>query len=1053
MLARHPLTGKDIRIISLDTSIHKESKTLCWFDETCVPGSAERWSRWDIGASTVSTAKQMAAVGLQPDVVLCINPYSETAAWCESAAVRTVRIVAVPRTFIEFIGLENLMKLRMDNLICLDEIHDMYPFVGGKWDGSVGDAQVLLSMILHANVMIPTTKLTSQRNLRTLRIDNNRKAPQPLWFITQYYTPEKGARRSEIRQCLEKNIASPFIDSIVLLNEKACAPSDPKIQEHIVGKRLTYADVIRWIYEKVPENTLVAFANADIFLDGESWRSLWSADLETQAKFLALLRWDVESSEPASIAAAKLFGPRADSQDTWVVSSNSVKAVTWDWAELNFPFGKGGCDNSITIEMFKKRFLVANPAMTLRTYHLHTSGVRGYNPADIVDKPVYLHIKPSGLHDKKPVFALSNTIKPRTFTFKPFERRIKGPLTPSQARTFCTMVGRSTQGVVTLEIDGANLWTPPPISLYELTDVFQTRDGLVYTHESILVGPTKAGAMAWDKSHVSYLSAAISVEEALITPLPDSVANVPSRFILDYMAKIFLLRREFGMTKGEFWCSKDEECINAIKAFSWPAQEIPVLSRDENQQSWCKKGVMWPHADTPEGFISQEEIEALRGAFGLGGWKEDSDTRLVIIVDAKWITEDMATSIEDKLQESGLSVKLIWSGRTSLDAALRSIRGAWGLILFDKSLAQWAWVLPEGARVWDIQSEMEPTASLLHLSCAAALEHRLVIVPKGSNDVEKAMLVDKLVGSIIKERGPSIVTQPSVNVRPKLFMPTGHTGFYAHAGDSFRETARVWAKRGYVDCIPSSSHQVWLNEIGDTLLYDRPTYQWLEQAPPKERTWRRALFGNPAPPSSKSVSSWSFWPRRPELVEAAVDQGLPKRSWESRSQSVVFYGRSENAVQKSRRTTAEWSKACSEFFHMDGTQKYPFPAEVYLERLAESKYGLCLAGYGYKCHREIECMAMGTVPIVASEVDMEHYAEPPKEGLHYFRVKSPEEVGPLLLTITAERWVVMSNACRDWWSRNASVDGLWELTKRLATSPHLDHVGQLAEGHSGDEFR
>jgi hypothetical protein len=117
---------------------------------------------------------------------------------------------------------------------------------------------------------------------------------------------------------------------------------------------------------------------------------------------------------------------------------------------------------------------------------------------------------------------------------------------------------------------------------------------------------------------------------------------------------------------------------------------------------------------------------------------------------------------------------------------------------------------------------------------------------------------------------------------------------------------------------------------------------------------------------------------------------------------------------------------------MDGMQKYPFPAEVYLERLAESKYGLCLAGYGYKCHREIECMAMGTVPIVTPEVDMEHYAEPPKEGLHYFRVKSPEEVGPLLLDITAERWIVMSNACREWWTRNASVDGLWELTKRLS---------------------
>jgi hypothetical protein len=166
-------------------------------------------------------------------------------------------------------------------------------------------------------------------------------------------------------------------------------------------------------------------------------------------------------------------------------------------------------------------------------------------------------------------------------------------------------------------------------------------------------------------------------------------------------------------------------------------------------------------------------------------------------------------------------------------------------------------------------------------------------------------------------------------------------------------------------------------------------------------------------------------------VEAAVAKGLPKRTWESREQSVVFYGRSENAVQKARRA-GDWASACSEFVHMDGLTKYAYTQEEYLERLANSHYGLCLAGYGYKCHREIECMAMGCVPIVAPEVDMENYAEPPQEGLHYFRVKGPADINPLIKGITAERWTMMSLACRDWWERNASVEGIWELTKRLA---------------------
>lgn len=1029
MLARHPLTGKPIRIISIDTSVSKDQKTLAWFDHEV----DERWSRWDIGATSVAAARLLAAT--QPDVVLCLGPHEETAAWCEEGLWSKARVVAVPRTFIQFMGMEKLMKLRMNNVLCLDEIHDMYPFVGAKWDGTQADAQVLLAMILQVGRTFPVAPVS--RPLGDMKVfAEMAPPPQPLWLITQYYTPEKGRRRAEIDACLKKNVECPLVDKIVLLNERPCLSRemrDPKIEEHVVGKRLTYAVVMRWIYEKVPKDTLIAFANADIFLEGDSWRNLWAADLEKVPKFLALLRWDVETTDTKD---AKLFGPRADSQDTWIIASNAVKAATWDWDTLDFPFGKGGCDNSITIEMFKKRFLIANPALTLKTYHLHTSGIRGYNPSDIVDKPVYLYISPTGLHDKVPINDLSFISKPRLFNFTPFERRIKGPLSTSQARTFCTMVGRSTQGKITLEVDGPNLWSPPPVPLYRLNEVFQTRDGLVYTKNSILVGPTKASAKAWSESQISYLSASLPVEDAMVAPLPDAIAKVPARYILEYMSKVFLLQQEFGAKMGEFWCSKEPGCVEAIKAFSWPRQEIPVMSRDENQQAWCSSAAMWPYQDTTEGFISQEEVGALRKAFGLGGWKEQAERTLLVVVDPKWITDEMAEALEEGLKDTDLSIKFVWAGRTSLDATLRSMRGAWGILMYDQTFAPWCWVLPKGAFVWDIQSEMEPSASLLHNASAAGLDYRLTIVPRGSNEAEKKALAEKLIAAILAlVSGPPVLEKlETIPTKPQLFLPSGHKGFYDHAGDSFREIARLWAERGYVDCLPSSCHQVWLNAVGDTLLYDRPTHQWLEQAPPKERQWRRALFGNPPRPNTLPnfmVSSWSFWPRRPALVEAAVAEGLPKRTWESRDQSVVFYGRSENAVQKERRGKADWASACSEFVHVDGLQKYTYTQEEYLQRLANSRYGLCLAGYGFKCHREIECMAMGTVPIVAPEVDMENYAEPPQEGLHYLRVTGPEAITPLIQSITAERWTVMSAACRDWWQRNASVDGMWELTKRL----------------------
>ena len=114
--------------------------------------------------------------------------------------------------------------------------------------------------------------------------------------------------------------------------------------------------------------------------------------------------------------------------------------------------------------------------------------------------------------------------------------------------------------------------------------------------------------------------------------------------------------------------------------------------------------------------------------------------------------------------------------------------------------------------------------------------------------------------------------------------------------------------------------------------------------------------------------------------------------------------------------------------------KYALSQKDYLIALSESKFGLCLAGYGRKCHREVELMAMGTVPIVEKEVDVLGYAEPLVEGLHYFRVEGPEDIEKVLGGIDEAQWILSSEACKSWWSRNASAEGMFLLTQRLIGS-------------------
>jgi hypothetical protein len=1009
--------------MNFDTSVWRDQKTLAWFDSA--PPVIDRLNRWDIAATSVAAATELVAAGLPPEIVLCFGPVEACADWCKAGHAAKPKIVAVTKALVTHMGIEKFGQLGLGNVVCVEELHEMYPFVGGAWDGSLDDAKVLLAMLFHFGRTFPATN-PSGRDLRGLRLEPVLQAPQPLWFLTQYYRPQTSSRRAEIDACVDKNLECDTIDKIILLNEMTGGPKHPKIQEEVIGKRLTYADVIRWIYEKAPKDILVAFANADIFLDGPSWKALWSTDIETVPKFLALLRWDVNSATAEGIAAAKLFGPRADSQDTWVLSSNAVKAVTWDWAALEFPFGQGGCDNAITLELFRKKFLVANPALTMKTYHLHSSGIRTYDPRNVVEKPVFLYIQPTGLHDMKPLQDISGT---QPATFAPFERRVKGPLTAAQARTFCTMVSRSTEDRVHLEVDAPNLWSPGPTPLSTLQDVFYTRDGLAYTYDSLLIGKSKASAQAWATSTVSYLASSMLVKDAIIAPLPDAVAASPGRYLLEYLSKVFLLQKMSNTPLAEFWCSRKTDCGDVLRMFSWPTKEIPVISRDENQQTWCSNAMMWPYQDTPPEYVSREEIGALRGTFGLGGWDAKTNHKqLVIVVDEKWIKQDVAEAIEDAVKDY-LSVKLVWTGRTSLEASLRALRGAWG-ILFPKGdpRAAWCWVLPRGAFVLEIQSEMEPSAVTLHTACAAELEHRLTIVPKGvPTETDLKALSTKLCAAILAEIQP----RPVEILIPTLSIPSGHQGFFAHAGDSFREIAEEWGRRGYVKCETSSCVNIWLGGIGETLLYDRPTKEWLIKSPMAEMKWKRALFGNPAP--SQGAQSWAFWPRRPLLVEELVAQGAPLKPWEARGKVLVFYGRSENSVQKGHRTRADWSTVCDEFVHLQGSEPYPYTHKEYLELLSNAQFGLCLAGYGFKCHREIECMAMGSVPVCGPDVDMAHYAEPPVEGLHYLRAVDPAAAKAALEKITPDRWMVMSVACRDWWKRNCSIDGLWALTQKLIT--------------------
>jgi hypothetical protein len=1029
MFGTNPKTGKPIRILKSDASISRTQKTVVVLRPDFIPQHSERYERVCVGLADYN---HLRAKSQDIEALILLKSGPEEVAFVKSKALHQTKILFIARAIANTIGEKEFLALGLANVICLEEIHQVFPFVSIEhpWNATKEDAIYLVALVLRANQLIgiDSEQLYIERILAnqaagvTLEIKKEGKVPE-LWFLTQYYRPEKARREREIKKCLEMNVKCSFIDKIILLNETDLSkqfPSDPmnKIKQVVIGKRLTYAAVLQWFQENAPPNTICVFANSDIFLD-DSWKLVWSVDLRD--KFLSLLRYDIQEDG----AGSKLFGPRPDSQDTWVFLAESLKTRTFDWKDLDFPFGKAGCDNAINVEMLRKKFLIVNPAYNIRTHHLHTSAIRTYDPTDVVDKPMYFYVEPTGINDMKPLHSLEDTLISKR-TSNQFDRRITS-INDKTINTFCAMVEK--QEVFSYKKDELNTFPSAPIQIYKYKNVFHTSQGLIYDTKQIYVGATTEKQKAWSEAKLSPLIPSFHAKKTLNVFLPQQFFKNSETFLLYYISRILQLKKEVGF--GEFWSPNSERIIDSLQIFNWGSnREVPVLPMTPNGQVWANETYEYATNDL---LLHKEDIQALR-EFVQPRWKQEAEKeeRWIVVVDdfcdAEWVN-----LLESKFPEK--TFQCIYGGRTSASRIVERMIGAKGLLFFGGPNAEerwgWNWLLPEGAHVIEIQNEMDPDGNGVHMSGACGLLHTILSVPRGKQLFQREESI-RQIGLVFHQKTPSVLLKVESSI-PTVWMPQKSiTGLFSHPGDSFRELVQLWAEKGYVNVVEHpTAVSIWLDGVGETLLYDRPTLQWLQASPPQEQLWKKALFGNPAPFGANS-KTWIFWARRPRLVEEVVAAKLPERSFEDRTGRLVFYGKIENSVQERRRTAADWESVCTEFVMPKGDDKpYVFTQKEYLERLTTAKFGLCLAGYGKKCHREVECMAMGTVPIVAPEVDMSNYANPPQEGVHYLRVQSPEEAKAITEKINGDQWLMMSLACRQWWRENASVEGSWALTKQL----------------------
>jgi len=257
-------------------------------------------------------------------------------------------------------------------------------------------------------------------------------------------------------------------------------------------------------------------------------------------------------------------------------------------------------------------------------------------------------------------------------------------------------------------------------------------------------------------------------------------------------------------------------------------------------------------------------------------------------------------------------------------------------------------------------------------------------------------------------------------------------GLGKHNNDSYRELPLLMKLQNKDVDIKYDNKTIhcWIEP--NILTYDRPVLQWCNEEVGKSSLM---LLGNgdieiegkelKRKVPTLNIKPWIFWPRKPMLVEKVLKTkgGL---SHDERKIESIFIGNFENSVQeKFRNTSDSWETVLTEY-HCTKGQKHKFSHEEYLMKLRGSKYGLCLRGYGSKCHREVELMAFGTVPIVTPDVSVSSYMEPLIENTHYILVKTPEELKQKIANIDEEQWTKMSSACYEWYQRNVHSKNCWK---------------------------
>jgi len=554
-------------------------------------------------------------------------------------------------------------------------------------------------------------------------------------------------------------MACKWLDRIVLLNEKdlkyewSGSKGSEKIQQKIIGTRLTYKDLLKYTFDSIPANTIVIYANADIYCN-DTLKHLYSVKMEDA--LYALLRWD-EQSGPEDL---KLFGPRPDSQDAWICKSEAVQKRAWNWDSFNYKLGTAGCDNRFTGDMFGMRFTVSNPCQTIQTIHIHKTAIRNYNPTDIVPARLYMYVHPCALVELEQV--LEGPVALPSLSSRSTSITLKG-LHEKKTQTFCIMLARENRYKWS---EGGPTHQPlSPLKLYKWSDAFVTNAGIVYDYKKIYLGPIEKSNEFIQKVgrdlSISYINACDRAPSMLAIPCASSMTNV-DLYCLHYLSYALQIygQLEPGTVPSLFVLPQIVPTLQSFVLQKGLKGAVPAIT-------WSPSGVVY--AKEVVGFIpdnseiTSNEIQALRNAWS--EWTPVRGAKCVVLID-EILTPDFVEREIAPLLPSNWSVEQVLRTSYGLNA-YRQLAGAGLCILYNlpKQAEQYAklWALPSGCPVLEFQNELKVEGGCQHLAAIAELNSWVLPLTKGTPVETRQQILMQVKEWLTRESG-SVFSTPETQL-------------------------------------------------------------------------------------------------------------------------------------------------------------------------------------------------------------------------------------------------------------------------------------------------